>query len=113
MTSSSFEQPKNAMHSIDLTDDGIEIWVSDEHPLKVHRLISAIVEGIMISSSDEHRSKHDSPSQVIDEGIFMFVNFEQFLNESGPITISGCDNKRLIISILFFSAARYNAFMFI
>lgn len=101
-TSFNFVQFEKVDGPISMTDDGIVIFISDEHILKADSLISD--EGIKTFDNDKHPSKDLIPIEVTELGIKISVNFVQFLKQFIPISISCCDNKRFIISKLFFSA---------
>lgn len=91
------------------THEGIEISASDVHSLKLLAQIFVTDVGIVIFFSDVQDSKVDSSIFVIVKGMNISVILLHPLKEDGPISILSSDNKRFIISILFFFAARCNA----
>ena len=52
-----------------MTEEGITISASDEHPENIPREISVIVLGILIFVRDEHWEKQEEPIEVTDSGI--------------------------------------------
>lgn len=86
--------------------------VSDEHRLNIQRFISVSELGKLIFSSETQFSNADGPTYVTFDGIFTLVSFLQSLKASEPTVIPGCDNKNWTISVLFRSAAKYNAVTF-
>ena len=67
----------NACSPIEVTEEEVEIWVSDEHFLKDSRPIDVINDWIMIWVNAEHLSNEYFP-------IYIFIN-------SGSIIISESD----------------------
>ena len=85
---------KNALFPIDVTDEGTDTLVSEEHslnkfagivfmsprmtsetiPLKMFSPKDVTEEGIVISASDLQLTKLLSPIDVTDEGIVTFAN---------------------------------------
>ena len=70
-------QSLKAQLPIDLTDEGINISVKDEHLLKQSLPIETTDEGIDTLFNEVHRLKAFSPIDLIDGGIAIFVKFSQ------------------------------------
>ena len=60
---------------MDVTDDGIETLVSDEHPLKASDPMDVTDDGIETLISDEHPEKAESSIVLINPGIFIVLLF--------------------------------------
>lgn len=107
--SESDEHPLNDDSLIDVTDDGMLIFKSDEHPRNASLPIDVTVSGIETDFNDEQPSKTWSSIAVICDEIVISINFLHCSKHCGPISIPGCESKRLMISIWLFSPARCKA----
>ena len=103
------EQPLNVEFPIEFNEESIMTSVSEEHPMNANDSIEVTENGIVIDSKDEHPLNALKPIDTTEEGIDISVISVQSSNEFGPIFVSGNDNKRLMISMLLFSAATCNA----
>ena len=90
--------PPNAKFLIEVTEEGIVIWVNDEHPLKVYCSIEVEEEGIVICVNDEQPEKALSPNEITEEGIEICINDEHFLK--AEISINVTDEGMAILFIL-------------
>ena len=70
--------PLNELCLIEVTEEGIDICVNDEHLQKAPCPIEIREEGVwnVICVNDEHSKKAQSPIEVKEEGIVICVNDE-------------------------------------
>ena len=84
---------------IEVTDDGIEICLNNEHRLKEFSPIEVTDDESSNATcvSDEQSMKTLFPIEVTDDGIVICFNDEQFLKEFSPIGVT--DDGIVICSI--------------